>query len=280
MRWEDSEYHRDKDLPLGVECIGKDRLVDGHYAADTDFKKCPILNCKRCPLSSPQEICQECENPLNRARLMKVDPSVTPNKCVEACPNMEHCKECDSEKCLACFDRHVLGKVDRVCKTCIGEGEFIDEANECDNCIENCVKCSKKSKCERCSESFYPLISSSGKEENQCVDCKDYGFFKNKQGSCQPCQEGCLVCQDSKSCENCDEKNSDGLLFLQPDKNGCRNDCPQNYFKDKASLTCLRCPDHCKFNYASISFFLSQKLIYVFRHQLQRRRWKLPRMHT
>ena len=270
MRWEFSPYHKNS-YTKPVECISKNTAVDGHFATTSDFQVSPIQHCKKVPTSSPEESCDACEDPQNPTKKLYVDKTITPNKCIETCPKneykyvdnndhcvncplIENCGECDLSGCTRCKPGFGFEKGTKTCVDCSAAGKFIDENNECDECMGRCDECSTKDNCQKCSGGFYLLISSSGQSRDQCVICDEKNKFRNLKNQCQPCQEGCSDCDNFTHCNKCSQSGTNGfLLFLQPDQSGCSTQCPDNHYKDKSSQKCLKCPLHCKSIFGEIS---------------------------
>ena len=272
MRWGDSEYHKNQGLPP-EECIDRNTKVDGHYLDRYDFRKCPIKNCKVCPISQPQRLCDACADPENPNKKLYVDKASSDNQCIETCPKeeykyinkedhcvncpvFENCKECDLVGCSLCKQGFGFKKGTRTCIECSGPGKLINDNKECDECLENCEKCLNTENCQKCFQGFYLLVSATGQGLGQCVRCNQKNQILNVFGQCKIriCQEGCLECDTDNlnKCRRCATSNEQGFLFLKVDQSGCSNQCPESYYKDKRSRTCLKCPENCK---SLISYF-------------------------
>ena len=254
MRWEDSLYHQSKAPPL-VECINKVTDVAGHYLAALDFKKCPILNCKKCPSDSPSKTCEACQDPTAPSTAWFVDKTTTPNRCIQDCPKAEYkfvddknhcvncpqidnCKECDKLGCSLCNDGFVLKKGLRDCVVCNGIGEFINANNECEKCPQYCSQCDLNG-CSACLQGYVFALNS-----DVCTECTDKGKFINDQNRCDDCKENCDRCQDKQGCSEC----SDGFNLLLT-KDGQVTDscvrCDQKEQFPNNKNQCQSCPEGC-----------------------------------
>lgn len=107
-------------------------------------------------------------------------------------------------------------KCDTECKTCTGEGNG--------NCVD-------------CSDNYFknPAVIN-GAVGYQCLNTCPPGKFASN-GACTNCGSTCSTCNSLSTCLTC---NTGYLL------NGiCRNDCPDGYFPNKASLICQQCAVGC-----------------------------------
>jgi len=125
------------------------------------------------------------------------------------------------------------------CLTSCPEGTFSNKNNKCKPCgIDNCSKCSEGKTCTRCLNGYVLL-------NNKCVPepCPAGYVVNTVTNSCVPCHvSNCLTCplNDLKICTRCVSP------FFLLNNNLCVSNCPNGFYKDNTSQTCLPCSSNCK----------------------------------
>jgi len=244
-------------LHLG-DCVP---LCPNHYVKHPTEDKCipcsDISKCIVCKAENTNE-CIECES----------NSVLHDGICKEKCPKGHYlvgtdCKDC-SKNCESCTDN-------QSCNIC-DDGFFLKNGKCVDDCkdgyrVENnekCVKCTTN--CKECNADQC-LICVVGKVllEGVCVDVCSAETYNNN-GICEPCSQGCLLCETKDICDKCQDNmaiNSvgecvtdcgSGKTFLNghcvkckhPDCKMCEKENPENCDKCKSLYTHEdTCTDEC-----------------------------------
>jgi hypothetical protein len=151
------------------------------------------------------------------------------------------CTLCDSAtKCNKCKDKS-SSLINGVCEC--PKGTYMDKNGECKQCGKDCATCSDANTCTSCKESTKLLKE--GKCEcgqNQYEDkngkcvCNN-GFYKDEDGDCMKCKDGCETCTGYDKCTKC----TDELKIVKDGQ--CV--CPEGY-STSVDGKCIKCPAGCK----------------------------------
>lgn len=164
----------------------------------------------------------------------------------------------------------------------------------CVPCIENCIKCSNSTTCDKCDSSidFYRQADGS------CLEtCPDFNVANFDTGACQPCNDifyfgECLTtCQSQtfeftdsgtgqRSCIDCNSACAECIGPTTADCTSCSigaflhgaeclESCPEGYYEDDINSVCVQCSTNCEVCNAfgcqmcASGFFLDLTLICV-----------------
>uniref|UniRef100_A0AAV2IT88 P/Homo B domain-containing protein n=1 Tax=Knipowitschia caucasica TaxID=637954 RepID=A0AAV2IT88_KNICA len=174
--------------------------------------------------------------------------------CVSECPrgfwgDRRRCKKCfgtcesctgsRSDQCTSCQPGHFLTEGLGTCTAVCAEGFYLDhDANMCQKCSENCLKCTSFNICTECKQD-------TSLQGNQCLLSCAAGFYHDKQDdSCRPCHAACASCAGPgvESCKLCAE----GFLM---EEWRCVHSCSAGFYATEPGLdgqrTCRRCDSRC-----------------------------------
>ncbi|EAR98006.3 bowman-birk serine protease inhibitor family protein (macronuclear) [Tetrahymena thermophila SB210] len=153
--------------------------------------------------------------------------------------NMNNCTKCD-QSCLSCS-----GSSDKECLTCdlskfryLKDGQCVcqdtyydkGDKNICEKCqnpCKNCILQGLNILCLSCLDNLKIL------QLGKCI-CQDR-FYEDNQKNCQKCINNCLICQDSTTCNKCDQNR-------QFQNNKCQ--CLTGFYDDGSN--CQKCDSTCQ----------------------------------
>ena len=194
------------------------------YWGDTSDDKCK--QCYQYTASAPTENpCATCEGPDSNDCLSCNSPWVldkTTKTCVDTCPT-GYFNDAASLTCIRCYvASNPTTDVHKSCKSCSGI------------LMTNCLSC-------EAGNYYYP-------RRRVCLGSCPSGYYADDATStCLPCystinpielHRTCITCSggDSNNCLSC-ETNA----FYIASENICVNTCPDGYFKDPITNTCITC---------------------------------------
>ena len=147
-------------------------------------------------------------------------------KCPENCASCSNGNSCD--KCIGFYDYdggkctcNLLGNCYRIFvyvtthfrtmgNTLCTNGYFVDQNNVCRPCLPGCQACSSTTVCTNCFDGFClkgdtcynqteGLCRISKMDDILCIN----GYFKDQNGICTPCLQGCQACTSATICTEC-----------------------------------------------------------------------------
>ncbi|KAL4421092.1 hypothetical protein ABPG77_009619 [Micractinium sp. CCAP 211/92] len=183
--WDSSDYGSVyKDPKTGMCTICKLTVQDG---------------CRRC---NNQGACVECTTGFFLSKKPTGCDQVLASGACHSCLNGY--RPAAGNKCQKCFDS--------ACVRCIGSDDF--NCPKCDAARQWCTACpgyyGVTKDCKKCKD---PLCSSCPNNASKCQSCGSasptQGTYKDAQGRCRPCPEGCYFCDGKGVCKQC----ADGYGF-------------------------------------------------------------------
>jgi len=109
----------------------------------------------------------------------------------------------------------------------------------CDYPCRTCLGGSYKSKCYSCFTSL-SYVTEKYYYDNQCLTACPSGFYADSDLECQDCNNVCLTCSDSSTCDTCDSSGNYPYLYGQ----WCYSVCPDGTYA--SGNTCQACDSKCK----------------------------------
>lgn len=168
-----------------------------------------------------------------------------------------HCQQCDSTTtCSKCNDNYYLSGVtcsqcDTFCKTCT--------ASECQACFAGYALNKNPSvdvTCDLC-PSFCNTCDQGGCTSNGCFS----RYTRDTNGKCKKCEAGCLACDLSDVCSQCDNEHAaynsgdcmpcptvgcnGGCVYDTALKKAKCTQCATGYVRNTVTGDCHPCPDNC-----------------------------------
>ena len=257
-----------KTLLGSQDCFLPSDVVDYVYTDATHFKPC-MSNCKRCTSGTD---CQECGSYSDPSKTYYLLDNGGPVSCTSSCDSSQNrfivpgtlvptCYECSTGP------YYTEGSNPPECSACNIGAVWIETSTKlCKSCGSGCSSCSSNTRCQSCSDLTHFIQTDGGtcgigckaKEmklagtPKRCQPCPDPNCFECssnakctlcdpnfalKEGICQPCSEGCLVCQD-QGCTSCKK-----AMFLGKTKTcqACNEGCIDCFTTDDGKLKCLKC---------------------------------------
>ncbi|XP_035383608.1 proprotein convertase subtilisin/kexin type 5 [Electrophorus electricus] len=230
--------------------------IDGYYKYEEGcYRHCPAktytvedtMSCVACQqdcISCDEEECHWCET----------DLFLSDGMCMQECPegfygdeNTQKCEKCHKdcqkcsgpgdEECVRCRDGLVLssGECAREQESC-PEKTYLTDDGECEACHSSCEVCwgSQRNQCRACISGRYMNA------DDLCVTRCPMGTFGSKKtGHCEPCAQGCAMCQDQQHCTRCLATRK-SALYLQDGQ--CVRQCFRGY---PAGTVCKSCAAGC-----------------------------------
>ncbi|KAL4503557.1 hypothetical protein ABPG73_017300 [Tetrahymena malaccensis] len=227
-----------------IKCLSNCSECD----TDHDCKKCKqgfYLNinktCQECPVSN----CYSCQTNSQSCDICQFNYvfDLQSNQCLQKCPensfvfqdsnnNGYFCQECN-QNCQKCSNSSECLQ----CKPSF----YVDKLknNTCSQCIENCANCNTdRNSCDQCYQDYY-FISKLNRCSKQCP----LGYFSaidtNGRMICQQCISNCDLCQNSQQCQKCSSS-----YYLRSDTNQCIDKCPNGYSLNGSN--CIKCVSNCQ----------------------------------
>ena len=118
----------------------------------------------------------------------------------------------------------------------------IDTNLTCLECDSTCQTCSggTSTSCVTCPASSYRIYNTGQCNSTGCIDGQytPAGTF-----NCLPCDLSCLTCSDATTCTSCGSAVSGSNLYLY--SGACLMTCPDTFYPDSSSKTCLGCDASC-----------------------------------
>ncbi|EAR85859.2 transmembrane protein, putative (macronuclear) [Tetrahymena thermophila SB210] len=184
-------------------------------------------NCLQC-----EQNCDSCTNGVSCKKCSK-NYNLDGATCVQECSGSQYsqdqiCKNCPIQNCLKCKDNKVCVKckpgydiVNGICEISCTDGQFRSlKTLKCTSCLSGCKVCTSLIGCQECFPRYFG------------------------QQTCSKCDQSCYNCQglSPNQCTSCDPQSN---LFLY--QNQCIPKCPNGYFNDTSSMSCVPCNDpNCK----------------------------------
>lgn len=186
---------------------------------------------------------------------------ICPSLCYEGCAT---CFGRTEYQCSTCKDNYQYFYPTRSCRIICNSNEFRDKSNKCIQChtscngctgtgTDNCIKCSgglnflKVATVLVESEDGNPIDVNEGK----ClINCPPETYLESTRSQCQLCHPSCLQCNGGKMnmCTKCranmtlvSQKNDIGTY----ESGHCIDNCLQDEYMDKESLSCNKCHPDC-----------------------------------
>ena len=183
-----------------------------------------IHNCKECHNST---YCVKCEDNYffinnNRNKCVKVDENNEKKYIFDNISNIYYscnnsipgCDECSGKnECIKCNDNYYFIGEDRTkCNNDINIKIYYTEDNgtsyyPCNNAIQNCNECTKKTNCNKCNEGYYLMEE----DKNKCYNDteKIINYYTNDNGTtyklCNTSINHCEKCIDELHCIKCED---------------------------------------------------------------------------
>ncbi|XP_006835069.1 PREDICTED: proprotein convertase subtilisin/kexin type 5 [Chrysochloris asiatica] len=141
------------------------------------------------------------------------------------------------DQCRACPRKNLL--LNMTCVEDCPEGYYTDEdSHQCVPCHSSCRTCEGRHsmQCHSCRPGWFQL----GKE---CLSqCREGYYPENSTGRCERCNKNCKTCRGPQptDCLSCDT-----FFFLLRSKGECHRTCPEHYYAEQNTQTCVRCHPTC-----------------------------------
>ena len=190
---------------VGNECI----MCEDKFCESFEKNTCNCLKCSNGYYYNSSNLCDHCD--------------LSCLKCEGLSDNCTECHKNNSflfnNKCINCSSNCLYKDADNCkCKEC-DKGFYVEDFL-CENCADNCDKCTNKKNCEKCSDNY----------------------FVNSQGNCSPCSLNCKEKEDDNcKCKVC----NDGYFLKDSDCKACNSDCETC---EGNSDNCTNCKKHYFFN--------------------------------
>ena len=198
-------------------------------------------------------------------------------KCNNPC-GITNCAKCNSNKCFKCVAGYTLyeaeGKQECIdCKLAANDekcgrcplGKYFNTTSfKCENCRENCGRCTTGDNCYLCSGDYALETPSDPKSKcvkiancqsghyygNHCELCEE-GFYVS-EGKCKACSENCARCIDENTCVECKQGSTlsgnkcekDEYCIRSSDLMGCI-ECKEGWYLGDNGK-CQQCAKQCK----------------------------------
>ncbi len=200
-----------------TSCKSIYKLHTGNSCVDV----CPAGTFETTQVGVNNNVCQACMSPC-------VTCSISGTNCTSCNPATHHLY--NSACVISCPVSTYLNTIDNTCDPC----EF-----PCTTCI------STPSNCTSCA-SGYNYVST-----NQCLSPCTAGNYMYTNTSSSPSTTSCIPCQIS-NCRTCDatqcyrcQPNYYGTLSNTNATVSCTLTCPDYFYPDNATQTCVKCKDLC-----------------------------------
>ncbi|EAR87584.2 hypothetical protein TTHERM_00070910 (macronuclear) [Tetrahymena thermophila SB210] len=235
-------------------CVSQCSVGKYAYSLTKSCKPCDP-NCYACNIQATN--CIQCSAP-NFLDNSKCSPNCsagkygdTTDRVCKVCPN--NCTNCLSgslSDCTGCSQGYFLTilnttLISGTCGLSCASGFWTDTTyNQCKPCFSNCATCNPpgtQNSCLTCNANFYLTVQSS------CdAKCPDRFFPDTTNLVCKPCHSTCLQCTNSSN-QNCTKCDTGRYLLLITTKEGsCYINCPDSYYNDGVSNSCLSCFGGCR----------------------------------
>ncbi|KAL4465242.1 hypothetical protein ABPG74_001956 [Tetrahymena malaccensis] len=173
------------------------------------YYKCPVGCAQSCAngqcsdcLSGYSLVSGQCVLQCTQGLFLKIDPNSTQQSCVSCIQNCDKCSDANScDTCKSGFVYMKINNANQCVALCTQPAQYIDSQGVCQNCIQNCDKCSDANSCDTCKSGFvYMKINNA----NQCVaQCTQPAQYIDSQGVCQNCVQNCTSCSQANTCDTC-----------------------------------------------------------------------------
>ncbi|KAL4496916.1 hypothetical protein ABPG73_011882 [Tetrahymena malaccensis] len=235
-------------------CVSQCSVGKYAYSLTKSCKPCDP-NCYACNIQATN--CIQCSSP-NFLDNSKCSPNCSAGKygdpsdrVCKVCPN--NCTNClsgSASDCTGCSQGYFLTilnttLISGTCGLSCASGFWTDTTyNQCKPCFSNCATCNPpgtQNSCLTCNTNFYLTVQSS------CdAKCPDRFYPDTANLVCKPCHSTCLQCTNSsnQNCTKCDTGRY--LLLLTAKEGSCYINCPDSYYNDGVSNTCLSCFGGCR----------------------------------
>ncbi|KAL4507650.1 hypothetical protein ABPG73_012338 [Tetrahymena malaccensis] len=184
--------------------------LSGYYLEGNSCTQCNNI-CTQCTSSQTCSSCIE-------GYFLDKDQCIQCDQSCQKCSSLTNCSACANEYylnssglCKQCQSNCSQCQDSQTCLKC-QSGYFLDLSSKiCTQCTNNCQICSSPTQCQSCLTGYKLYGNSCLKcidfcsicASNDCPSCID-GYFLVKN-SCQKCIQNCINCQDSQSCNKCQE---------------------------------------------------------------------------
>ncbi|KAL4512337.1 hypothetical protein ABPG72_005339 [Tetrahymena utriculariae] len=262
------QYLQDRSFSCQKNCL------QGYYPEDSDqtCRACDISNCFQCSKRNQCDQCQEAyflnsvldqNNQQLYSCVGQCNSGYYENsqtkKCTQCQPN---CQNCPNGICNLCVNNFYLTSDTQKCVNPCPQG-YLQVANQCVKCADNCKNCSVLNQCSICQDGFYLKGQTCSsciqycdqcQDESSCKQCKNSyyynqdtkscgsdcptGYFKSLN-ICKKCVSNCLICNDENKCQTCNNQ-----FYLTSDTQQCLGQCPQGY--SQVQNQCIKCAQNCQ----------------------------------
>ncbi|KAL4473515.1 hypothetical protein ABPG74_022379 [Tetrahymena malaccensis] len=154
----------------------------------------------------------------------------------QKCVDIYTCQQCKNDyflsnyECIRCQSNGVPNCCQQdtfnICKIC-KQSFYLDQSNNCVQCINNCLNCSAANTCDKCKKGYFYDLNKNQCVQNpqncdqacttinqspnylKCVNCvSDYQgtnmYYPDSQGNCQRCTlVNCKICSNQNQCQEC-----------------------------------------------------------------------------
>ncbi|KAL4465048.1 hypothetical protein ABPG72_012231 [Tetrahymena utriculariae] len=235
-------------------CVSQCSVGKYAYALTKSCQPCDP-NCYACSIQATN--CIQCSAP-NFLDYSKCSPNCsagkygdTSDRICKVCPN--NCTNCltgSPSDCTGCSQGYFLTilnttLISGTCGLSCASGFWTDTTyNQCKPCFSNCATCNPpgtQNSCLTCNPNFYLTVQSS------CdAKCPDRFYPDTVNLICKPCHSTCLQCTNSgnQNCTKCDTGRY--LLLITASEGLCYINCPDSYYNDGVSNSCLSCFGGCR----------------------------------
>lgn len=162
--------------------------------------------------------------------------------CSQCAPECSLCTGPTKDDCSQCSSGYYMISNTSTCSSNCPDGYYADSSSlECQTCHPACLTCvgSDQSSCSLCAAGFYlqPDLKT-------CLtSCPSQGYWADSSGNnCLQCSTECASCFGSTNadCLTCSPGN-----YLQPGTTVCFPSCPNSYYADTSTQTCVSCHSNC-----------------------------------
>ncbi|KAL4454931.1 hypothetical protein ABPG74_006313 [Tetrahymena malaccensis] len=232
---------------------------DGDEDIDLKNASVDINKCKPCDSS-----CKECEGVATNCTVCQY--TLTQNSqdiCVSSCPQGYY-QDTTTTSCVPCSDPNCsICDSTLTCQTCDQNFHLFSSVCYQDECLSNQYRQSQNQICQNC---YYRCATcdQQGVSGNICLTCQQ-GLNMGTDGICHICQNGYFydgnedidlqnASVDTNKCKPCDStcKECEGVAtnctvcqytLTQNSQDTCVSSCPQGYYQDTTTTSCVPCSD-------------------------------------
>lgn len=150
-------------------------------------------------------------------------------------PCSANCALCQSAAlCISCVAGFFMNSKQECGRGCPDRFYPSEQTFTCQKCPYDCLKCTHSGNCISCNSSDLRVLFTN---LSRCLPLP--GFYDNGSRVSIPCPPSCKLCQSATYCISCVPG-----YFLNIDYT-CLDSCPAHFYRDKVTLSCLRCPYDC-----------------------------------